>query len=291
MRRKPYYPQNFETPKTIRPPDVLSTGWYRKEFGYIVHRSKGTRDWQMIYTVSGIGIVEDSPKSYECREGDLVLIPPGTMHEYYTAEDSIWEKMWCHFTPRPSFYSWIAMPKDNHGVLYLSLGQTDIKERVEQSIERLIRCNSTSEGPLFQELAINALEETILLVATHQWREETALLDPRIQLVVRDLMQNYSKPFQLQSMAQRACLSPSRLSHLFKEQVGQSITEMLLKYRLKQAARMMRYTSKSIEEICLSVGFNSPPFFSRKFKAYYGMSPAVYKKQYKQSEQSEQSGR
>lgn len=284
MRKKPYYPENFETPKTIRPPDVLSTGWYRKEFGYFVHRSKGTRDWQMIYTLSGTGIVEDLPHVYECREGDLVLIPPGTMHEYYTAEGEIWEEIWCHFTPRPSFYSWLALSKDNRGVLYLPLGQTETKQRVEQALKRLILYNSAEEGPLFQELAINALEEAILLVSTHQWREETARLDPRIQMVVNDLMQNFSKPFHLNEFAQRACLSPSRLSHLFKEQVGQSISEMLLKYRLKQAARLMRYTAKSIEEICLSVGFNSPPFFSRKFKEYYGMSPAVYKKQYKHSE-------
>src|SRR5690606_5450988 len=123
-------------------------------------RSKGTRDWQMIYTISGAGVVEDDPQIYHCQEGDLVLIPPGTKHEYYTAENHVWEKLWCHFTPRPSFFNWLQLPKENRGVLYMQLGQTEIRQQVWKSFERVIYYNDVSKGPLAQELAINALEET-----------------------------------------------------------------------------------------------------------------------------------
>ncbi|WP_232289033.1 helix-turn-helix domain-containing protein [Paenibacillus sp. Aloe-11] len=75
------------------------------------------------------------------------------------------------------------------------------------------------------------------------------------------------------------CLSPSRLSHLFKKQVGDSIIETLIKYRLNQAEKLIKYTIRPITEIALGVGFNSPDYFSRKFTDYFGVNPSKYRKQ------------
>ncbi|MDF2717079.1 MAG: AraC family transcriptional regulator, partial [Paenibacillus sp.] len=94
-------------------------------------------------------------------------------------------------------------------------------------------------------------------------------------------MQNYAQQIQLNDLAQMVCLSPSRLTHLFKEQVGRSITDILQKHRLKQAARLLLSTNKSILDICTEVGFNSPAFFTRKFMSFYGTSPGMYRKQNK----------
>ena len=132
-----------------------------------------------------------------------------------------------------------------------------------------------------EELAVNALEEIILLLSMYQREKEQAVLDQRIQEVVQFLMQNYAQKIQLKDLAQKVCLSPSRLTHLFKEQVGRSITDILQKHRLKQAARLLLSTNKSVLEICTEVGFNSPAFFTRKFMSFYGTSPGMYRKQNK----------
>lgn len=279
MSGKPYYPADFETPKN-RPPGVLATEYYRKEYGYFCRRSKGTRDWLMMYTVSGAGIVESALRSFECKSGDVVLIAPGTPQEYYTAEGSVWEKMWCHFTPRPSFYSWLSFSENAEGVLYLQLEDLGIRDQVRNAFERLLH-NGQSISPMSEELAVNALEEVILLLSRYQRERETVVLDPRIQEVVQYLMHNYSQQIQLGELAQMVCLSPSRLTHLFKEQVGRSITDILQKHRLKQAAKLLQSTSKSILDICTDVGFNSPAFFTRKFMSFYGVSPGTYRKRFK----------
>ncbi|RED55279.1 hypothetical protein DFP95_11814 [Cohnella lupini] len=73
----------------------------------------------MMYIVSGIGIIEKVPQTFECNSGDLVLIASGTRQEFYTAEESVWEKMWCHFTSRQNFYSWLSFADNVDGVLIL----------------------------------------------------------------------------------------------------------------------------------------------------------------------------
>lgn len=51
------------------------------------------------------------------------------------------------------------------------------------------------------------------------------------------LSQKYAEPHQIEDLAKKGCLSPSRLVHLFNEQVGGSIIETLINYRMKQAEK------------------------------------------------------
>jgi AraC family transcriptional regulator of arabinose operon len=268
-----------ETPKR-KPPGILSTDIYRKEYGYHVHRSKGTRDWHMILTLAGVGVVNNGTERFVCEEGDIIFISPGTVHDYYTEEGTIWVKMWCHFTPNPNFYEWWSFSEHFGGVRFFRLGQNKVKNQIRKAFERLI-FHSYSFGPFSEALAVNALEEILLLVAQYQHTTDSVSVDPRIQAVVRYLEQNYMQQIDRDHLARMVCLSPSRLTHLFKERVGQSITDILLNYRLKQAANMLQTSEQSIHDICFETGFNSPTFFTRKFIAFYGVSPGQFRKRYK----------
>jgi AraC family transcriptional regulator of arabinose operon len=84
------------------------------------------------------------------------------------------------------------------------------------------------------------------------------------------------------ALAQQVSLSPSRLSHLFKAQVGRSIIETMVSIRLHQTERLLKYTSLHIGEIAHEVGFQSASYFSRQFKAHYGLSPEAYRQQQQQ---------
>ncbi|NBD25709.1 helix-turn-helix domain-containing protein [Paenibacillus glycinis] len=276
MHQKPPVPLWYETPKK-RPPGVLATELYDKAYGYFCHRSKGTKDWLLMFTLSGKGIVENDDAPYECTSGDLVLIPPGTPHDFYTAANSVWKKMWCHFTPKAHVFSWLSLPKEHNGFLYLRLGQSSMRQQVEHAFERLIRYNQGEPEAFAEELSVNALEEILLLLAKHH-HEDDARLDPRIKEVMDYLLQHYAQPVQIKELANKVYLSPSRLAHLFKEQVGHTIVDIIQKERLKQAAKLLLNTKKSVIEISMDVGFNSSAFFARKFLQFYGMNPSDYRK-------------
>lgn len=57
--------------------------------------------------------------------------------------------------------------------------------------------------------------------------------------------------------------------------------ETLLKFRLKQAEKKLTFTDRTVTEIALEVGFNSPDYFTRQFVKYYGVSPTQYRKSLK----------
>ncbi len=72
---------------------------------------------------------------------------------------------------------------------------------------------------------------------------------------------------------------PSRLPHPCKEQTGQTLTEALRQLRLRQAARLLRHSGRSIQEIAAAVGFHCPFHFSRRFRHSFGVSPREYRRQ------------
>ncbi|MBC8074887.1 MAG: helix-turn-helix transcriptional regulator, partial [Chloroflexales bacterium] len=98
---------------------------------------------------------------------------------------------------------------------------------------------------------------------------------------VERLGQPGGDPVNVAALAREIGLSPSRLSHLFKQQVGSSIVETALALRLRQAARLLAFTQHPVATIAHEAGFQSAFYFSRQFKAYYGQSPSAYRKRMK----------
>lgn len=101
-----------------------------------------------------------------------------------------------------------------------------------------------------------------------------------VEFVQKYVEANYSEPIQLAELAQVAHLSPSYLSTLFKEKVGYSFTEYLIRFRLNKAVEWMQQEPKrSLKEIALGINYQDYAQFNKVFKRYMGMSPKEYRQQ------------
>lgn len=261
------------------PPGILVSDRFTEAFGYHVRRSAGTRDWLITYTVAGEGRFRLGSLVQTCLAGDIVALAPGSPHDYATATpERGWDFYWAHFIPRPHWAYWLQLPESGPGLYALSISDMIIRYRIAQAFERLLQDNR-GVGAFREELALNALEEVLILIAQQHSQNMTRPLDPRLEAVLHWLSQHLSEPLTVPDLARLVSLSPSRLAHLFKEQMGDSIIETLLKLRLRQASRLLEFTARHVGEIAQDVGFQSPFHFSRQFKAHYGMSPLAYRRQ------------
>lgn len=104
---------------------------------------------------------------------------------------------------------------------------------------------------------------------------KTNSADPRVRKVVRAIERG-----QFHSIAQLARLvelSGSRLSHLFKEETGLNLRELLVKQRVEKAAHLLRSTKMTIGEISQRAGYHHAPSFVRAFRRIFDFSPSVYR--------------
>jgi len=100
--------------------------------------------------------------------------------------------------------------------------------------------------------------------------------DYRIQKVVAVLNQDPSRT--LPELAHCCQISVSRLSHLFKDEIGINVKNYRAACRLQVAAVMLVSTDTPIKGIAYSAGYRHCPSFVRAFKTHFGLSPASYRK-------------
>lgn len=79
--------------------------------------------------------------------------------------------------------------------------------------------------------------------------------------------------------ATRLNTSPQNLSAACKKHSNLTASEILASYIIKDAKRLLFYTSNSIAEVAFQLGFSDKSNFSKYFKRYTGLTPTAFKKQ------------
>ena len=95
-------------------------------------------------------------------------------------------------------------------------------------------------------------------------------LQPAITLVER----NYHQRLMVTEAAEQCGIPPFRFGREFKEQYGMDFREFVLRYRVKEACRMLQNPKASVTEIGYSVGFSEPSYFTKMFKKLVGRCPS-----------------
>lgn len=101
-----------------------------------------------------------------------------------------------------------------------------------------------------------------------------APLDARVARVLQLLRAAAGQPqVPLRELAVVACLSPDRLTHLFREQTGLSIKRYLLWAKVRRTIQLIA-SHQPLSDVALAGGFTDAAHMSRTFQRYFGLSPS-----------------
>ena len=89
---------------------------------------------------------------------------------------------------------------------------------------------------------------------------------------------NFTQNISVDSIASNTGYCSLYFNRLFKLYTGQSIPQYVRNKRLELACRMLAQTDKSIEQICIDVGYSNIKYFYQIFKASKKMTPGEYRK-------------
>lgn len=278
-------------------PAPLQTGYFKNKFPYSIVRRKGTRDWLLTFTLGGHGFYRQEKVELEARPGDLILLEPGAYHHYGCFKDKGWEFIWAHFVAESDWVDLLHWPVMGKGLYRLHVESRISREAIRVAFFRAhrealagrgalaLRPNASSGLPrtgIERELAMNALEEVLLRAVREQERQAagqgtTRAVSPEIRAVLEHLALNLDQPHRIEALAEIAKLSPSRFAHRFKEETGDAVIAFLLKMRLRQAARLIEFSGRSVKEAARETGFECPFYFSRQFRRHFSVSPREFK--------------
>lgn len=98
--------------------------------------------------------------------------------------------------------------------------------------------------------------------------------------VINYIQHHLSEPITVENIAKELYLSRPYLSRKFIEETGESLTDFILKEKVAEAKRLLRYSDKPLTAISGYLGFSSLSHFSKVFKKYNGNTPGAYRDQF-----------
>lgn len=103
----------------------------------------------------------------------------------------------------------------------------------------------------------------------------------KLSLEAADYVRRHlSEPINTEDMAKEFYLSRTHFSAKFKKETGETLTAFILREKMEEAKRLLRYTEKNTSAIGAYLGYSSQGHFARVFKKFTGKTPSEYREKY-----------
>ena len=251
--------------------------WATEEGTFYAHREFFTErtekeSYELFYTFDGEGTLEQNGRTVTLRPGSALLIDCRTTQRYRTrAGAECWYHLWAHIDG-PGVAAMAAT---------LDVGTprpVDLAEPVARRQFAAIATNLELPG-ILPAAVVGLAIHTLLaeMVGAAQAGSESALGDEAVRRACELIERAYAEPLTLDDLARTAQASKSYLLKLFRQNLGTTPYDHLLRYRITRAKELLAETDYKVGKIASLVGFNSESNFSYRFSQMVGQSPRAYR--------------
>ena len=215
-------------------------------------------------------------EQYPLKYGDMVLIPPGIKHMAMVHGNEI---------PYRRFVFWISVEYCNqlmevsssYGYLMQNVLITfnTIQYRIFQLIEEIKSERFGKEAKV--SLCVNDLVLQLNRIVYEQQNPKSEKEEQNLyQNIIYYIDDHLDEELSLEQLAGQFFVSKYHIAHIFKEQMGLSVHQYILKKRM-QASKAAILGETSITDVYTMFGFKDYSSFYRAFKKEFGVSPKEYK--------------
>jgi AraC-like DNA-binding protein len=245
----------------------------------------------MIMPVENIYTINIGKTTYLLQEGDILIIPPGELHELIAPTEGVSRILLFDFSlisnlkGLSNILAILSQPR-----LITPATAPDIHERLSVLFHEL--SNEYQSKNTLREEAIYALIIQMLVVTGRKYMN-TENLFPAVKLnkqreyiekfntIFEYISNNYTEDISLNTIADVAGFSKFHFSRLFKQFTDMSFYDYLNQRRVKEAEKLLLDPHLTITEVAMLAGFSSIATFNRVFKNLKECTPTEFKNLYR----------
>ena len=248
--------------------------------GVISHQHK---EIEIIAMTEGQADIYINGKLYRVEKGDVLVIPPYSIHRAETSPEKLTSYNCICFDIGLLCDRELVAGLTEHTHKLVSLISRDTSEArlVEEYVENgCAACEGQESG--WELEAIGNMSLIFALIKKGGYFTSTGEKHVRnafAQRVLDYISESYSRDITSTSVAEALYMNNSYFCRTFKKTFGCCFSDYLLAYRLEKARTCLVNTNLSVTEISLGTGFNSCSYFGKAFKERFGASPLAYRKE------------
>jgi AraC-like DNA-binding protein len=256
----------------IAPGDSYPTRGHADGYYFELERGRELNEYQLLYLTEGEGIFHSTNvREAIIREGDLFLLFPGEWHSYHPNPRTGWKSYWIGFRGRNI--------DDRVRAGFLSPQKPIYHVGFSDEIVRLYKeayDTALIEAAYSQQMMAGIVNHLIGLMYSLERNIQLGRNQAHVDMISRArlrIREALESDLTIQQVAQDLGVSYSNFRKLFKEHTGMSPAIYQQDLRLQRAKELLTTTDLSIKEIAYRLNFESPDYFSFKFKAQTGRRP------------------
>ncbi|MEL7655173.1 MAG: AraC family transcriptional regulator [Bacillota bacterium] len=233
---------------------------------------------EVVFITSGSGAHYIDGKKYFTKKGDILLYDAGVIHDE------------------------TANPNDNMNVYCVAISNLNLKGRqvnhflndkmsavinVEENYEKFLNLfemihEYTLENSKPSTEIANYLLRTVIVMIDIILQRKSALMETEEFMTGKQIKkyidEHYSDNINLDTLASHFNMNLYYLGHIFKDMVGYSPMQYVIRRRIGEAQSLLINTDYSVTQIASMVGYNNTNHFHSVFNKMVGMTPAKYRK-------------
>ena len=257
----------------ILPGDSYPTKGHADGYYFDCNRGRTLNEYQLLYNPEGEGVFQSAHvKPTRLMPGDMFLLFPGEWHTYHPNPEIGWKSYWIGFRGKNMDdrvrAGFLTPDSPIYHVGYSFTLEGLYKRAYEAAVE---------EAAYSQQLMAGIVNHLIGMMYSLERNRELSKNQQQVDMISRARMrirESLESDLTIQQIAEELGVSYSNLRKLFKEHTGLSPATYQQELRLLRAKELLTTTELSIKEIAYRLNFESPDYFSAKFKAKMGVKPS-----------------
>ena len=255
---------------------IQEAGYFKTKYPYFTER-QNLSSFLLVYTLSGKGRLLYEEKEYILNKGTVFLINCMNYHYYDSSKEEPWEILWIHYNGFNALNFYEELTK--YGFHLIMPNDTSLLENTLRRIISLHKKKDVHRELITNQLIVSLLTDLVLLSMPRDYTGNN--IPGYINQIKSKLNREYPGKILLDDLAAQFNISKFHMSKEFKKYTGTTINEYLINQRISYAKELLKYSELPVSEIAFSCGMSNVSHFINLFKEREGITPFVFRKEWK----------
>lgn len=257
----------------IAPGEAYPTKGHADGYYFKINEGRVLNEFQLLYVLEGSGTLRTNrQKEIELKEGQMFLLFPREWHTYYPKPDGGWKCYWIGFRGKNIDDRMAAGFLHPDKPIYYVGYSSEIAWLYDEALRI-----ANDEPPYMQQILAGIANHLVGMMYALERNHELTRIHSHSDMIgkaKKRIREALESSLTIQEVAEEMGTSYSNFRKLFKEYTGCSPAAYQQDLKLQRAKELLSTTNMSIKEIAYRLNFDSPDYFSAKFKIKTGIKPS-----------------